>query len=108
MEKSKNKIIAGKQIYVGSLGEAIISKRYGFIDAHFIKEEDGTKSWQVHPDEMRGDEVLKSVKVFPIDQDIVEQITNHPITFGLQLEKRRDCKIVELLKKTTWQKDVKE
>lgn len=103
MAKSK-RIIAGKQIYVGGLGEAIISKRYGFIDAYFVKEEDGTKSWQVHPDEFRGDEILKSVKVFPIEKITVEQIADHPITFGLQPESKRDCRIVELLEKAARQR----
>lgn len=103
MAKSKRRIIAGKQIYVGGLGEAIISKRYGFIDAHFVKEEDDTKSWQVQPDEMRGDEILKSVKVFPMDKTAVEQIVDHPITFGLQPELKRDCRIVELLEKVARQ-----
>ena len=102
--KSKKRKIVGKRIYVGGLGEAVISKRYGFIDAYFIKEEDGTKSWQVHPNEMRGDEILKSVKVFPISQITIEQIVDHPITFGLQPEDKRDCKIVELLEKVARQR----
>ena len=104
MAKSKKRIIAGKQIYVGGLGEAIISKRYGFIDAYFVNEEEDIKSWQVHPDEMRGDEILKSVKVFPMDKATIEQIVDHPITFGLQPEDKRDCKIVELLEKVGRQK----
>lgn len=54
----------GRNIYVGDLGEAKISKR-GNIHAFYINEEDGTKSWQLHPDEFRGDTILKSVKVIP-------------------------------------------
>lgn len=90
-------IINGKKIYVGDLGDAVISKRYGFIDAYYVKEEDGTKSWQVHPDEMRGDAILKSIKVFPLDMELIKQIVDHPITFGLEPENERDCKIVDKL-----------
>jgi hypothetical protein len=60
----------GKKIYVGDLGEAVISSK-GFIDAHYVLEEDGTKSWQLLPDE-HSDTWLKTVKVIPLETEGLE------------------------------------
>jgi hypothetical protein len=70
-----------KQIYVGDLGEAIITPK-GFIDVHYVLEEDGTKSWQLLPSE-HSDVILKSTKVIPLE------------TEGLELTKKQK----ELVKK---------
>jgi hypothetical protein len=54
-----------KKINVGDLGEAIISPK-GFIDVTYVREGDGTKSWQLLPDE-NSDTFLKSAKVIPLE-----------------------------------------
>ena len=89
----------GKRIYVGGLGDAIISKGYGFINAHFIKEEDGTKSWQLLPDEMRGDEIIKSVKVFPLEKGTIKEVLDSPLAFGLSLHDKQAQIIYDELKR---------
>lgn len=73
-----------KQIYVGSLGEAIISPK-GFIEVIYVLEEDGTKSWQLLPSE-HSDIFLKSTRVIPLEIE------------GLELTKRQK-EIVKMVKK---------
>jgi len=57
----------GKKIFVGDLGEATISKSPKAIPVYYIREEDGSKSWQLNPDEVRGDVILKTAKAIPIE-----------------------------------------
>lgn len=63
--KDAKKYGTGKKIFVGDLGEATISKNPKAIPVYYIREEDGSKSWQLNPDEVRGDVILKTAKVIP-------------------------------------------
>jgi hypothetical protein len=53
----------GKKLWVGDLGEAIVTNNERDVLVYFIKESDGTKSWQLLPDEMRGDKILETAYV---------------------------------------------
>jgi hypothetical protein len=55
-----------KKIYVGELGDAYITnkKNKKGIWVSYVLEEDGTKSWQLNPDE-NSDTIIKSAKVIP-------------------------------------------
>lgn len=64
------KIKNEKTLYVGDLGEVFPSKNKEAITVYYILEEDGTKSWQLLPDEMRGDKILKTKKVMPLEYQI--------------------------------------
>jgi hypothetical protein len=61
-----------KKIYVGDLGEARISREG--ITVYFVEEEDGTKSWQLLPDEIRGDRIIKTAKVVPLQADVKKEL----------------------------------
>ena len=62
-----------KKIHVGNLGECVITKNKNAILAYYVLEEDGTKSWQLLPNE-NSDIILKSIRVIPIEKDIIEEL----------------------------------
>ena len=85
-------------IYVGGLGDARIDETYGFITVHYVLEEDGTKSWQLLPDE-HSDKGIKTAKVFPLDTDTINQALKEPQSFGLNVERKKDREIYDKLGK---------
>ncbi len=57
--------IKSKIIHVGNLGEAVITKNSNGTTVYYVKEEDGTKSWQLLPNE-HSDTILKTARVMPL------------------------------------------
>lgn len=97
-KKEKKQTIKGKRINVGGLGEVVISKKYGFINVYFIKEcGEVTRSWQLLVDENRGDIILKTAKVFPLDKETIELALDEPQAFGLTPEDKEDRIIYDKL-----------
>jgi hypothetical protein len=62
-----------KKIWVGDLGDAVFGKSPDAVTAFYVKEEDGTKSWQLLPD-YNSDTLIKSKKVIPLDPEILSDI----------------------------------
>jgi len=69
-----------QSIHVGDLGEAFLLKKNSkegklfAVDVYKVKEEDGTVSWQLNPDEVRGDTVIESRKAVPLDPKVLLEI----------------------------------
>lgn len=91
VKKKKSKLI-----YVGDLGESIMvgKNQKGALDVHRVRDYEGGISWMLNPDEVRGDVVLKSAKVIPIQQDVMKDISYPHKLKALKSLKRRRIKLI--------------